>query len=87
MNEEQLRAHTEINERYGLEVEKLPERLDAEIGAHDGTFNRFDIEPVSYRKVRVRSSVTVGLLLAALTVFAYGISLYWVIYFVGLILS
>jgi hypothetical protein len=72
--------------RYlGLDVKKLSERLEAEIGAHDG--HRIDIEPVSDRTFRVLGTILAGLLLPALTIFAYGITLYWALYFVGLIPS
>jgi hypothetical protein len=78
----------ELGSVTNRDVEKLPARLEAEIGAQDSVFNhRADIEPVSDRKVRVRGIGSAGLQLAALTIFAYSISLYWVIYFVGLILS
>jgi len=72
--------------RYlGLDIEKLPERLEAEIGVHHSVFNRrTDIVRAPDRK---SGTVTAGLLLAALTIFAYGISLYGALYFVGLIPS
>jgi cytoskeleton protein RodZ len=64
--------------RYlGLEDEKLLERLEAESGAHDG--HRRDIEPISDPKFRV-SDLLPGLLLAALTIIAYGMILYWILY-------
>ena len=69
--------------RYlGLDLGKVLERLEAEIGAHDGILDhRIDVKPVSDRKVL--SNVIAGLLLVLLTLFAYGISLYWALYFVG----
>jgi cytoskeletal protein RodZ len=67
--------------RYlGVGVEKLPERLAAEIGADDG--QRPDVERVSDQKFPPLGTVLAGLLLAALTTIAYGISLYWALYFV-----
>ena len=50
-----------------LDVEKLLERLEAEIAAHDGiSHHRIDIEPLSDRKFPFLGIAIAGLLLAAL---------------------
>jgi cytoskeleton protein RodZ len=72
--------------RYvGLDVEKLPRRLEAEIGPDDGP--GIDVEPVPDRKFPPLRNVLAGLMLATFIIVAYGISLYAALYFVGLILS
>ena len=72
--------------RYlGLDGEKLPKWLEAEIGSEIGP--GIDIEPVSDRKFRPVGTVLAGLWLGALIIIAYGIGLYAVLYLIALILS